>query len=513
MAFTVLADGSIRTDTVDEAVTLALAFKARVAPAAPAPKAAPAVSPGGVMRNGEGFRWFASLDGAKVDGPTFKTPGEAEASLAAFRETGVMPPMEERAPPGAGSVYRSGRYGWKWRVLQNGKFTRSPTFATKQAANESLMDFVCDDGSVPPAPPRAPYRCSKCGAVGHTAKRHDAVVGWAQREAPLDDRPAVVDDPSPGAGSVTANRKGWRWRMIVDGKLIVGPTVADKAEAARGLEFARAQHRPGPPRRQCRTCQEFGHDRRTCPTLVVLQAPAPLEIVTLVAAQLPPAAAEDLPTPSPGRGELLADQRGGVGDEPAAPPPSTKATQVHRPHACSACGMVGHNARGHAAHAAAVVSLAAAPVPEPTFSPPPEVVSGPAPPSARTRVRCSVCDDPGHRKDRCPTIPREPAPARKGATPPREIEASPELGPIVVARGDRFVVVEDFVEEERGIDWVGAEVWTATVPAGIAHEGYQEWTLRRDDGAEMLGHPQLHPFLRMARRPDAEALARVRAGG
>lgn len=51
----------------------------------------------------------------------------------------------------------------------------------------------------------------------------------------------------------------------------------------------------------------------------VLEAP-----VELVIAQPFPGAAEDLPTPPPGRGGLLDDQRGGAGDELAAPPLSAE---------------------------------------------------------------------------------------------------------------------------------------------------------------------------------------------
>jgi len=122
MAFTVLPDGSITTDSVDEAVELALA--------------------------------------------TLRRKHEPGINLI---ETKGPSPWRPNRPNGRGTIERSGRFGWRWSVMVRGKRSVGPTYRSRTEAEAALDKFV-DTGVMPPKQPRAPYRCSRCSG-DHTIKR------------------------------------------------------------------------------------------------------------------------------------------------------------------------------------------------------------------------------------------------------------------------------------------------------------------------------------------------------
>jgi hypothetical protein len=123
MAFTVLPDGSVRTDTVEEAVELALEISRR--------------------------------------------KSEAGANLI---EPKGPSPWKPNRPNGHGCIERSGRFGWRWSVMTAGKRHVGPTYGSRAEAEAELGKFI-ETGVMPPKPPRAPYRCRLCNQDGHTSRR------------------------------------------------------------------------------------------------------------------------------------------------------------------------------------------------------------------------------------------------------------------------------------------------------------------------------------------------------
>lgn len=97
---------------------------------------------------------------------------------------------------------------------------------------------------------------------------------------------------------------------------------------------------------------------------------------------------------------------------------------------------------------------------------------------------------PGHRRTTCGRAEKRAASAK-----------SPTYAPIVVSVGDRFLVVEDFAEEDErcGGPW-RADQEVVAIEMIREVDGYQEWCLRSDDSPgpgdwfESVGYPQLHPF-------------------
>jgi hypothetical protein len=97
------------------------------------------------------------------------------------------------------------------------------------------------------------------------------------------------------------------------------------------------------------------------------------------------------------------------------------------------------------------------------------------------RFECARCQAPGHS-----TKTHDEWAAREQVV----------VGPRTIAKGDRFVVVEDLAEEERPrVRWLTDEIWTAASRAAGEDEGFERWKMRRvPDGKTQIGHPQLTPF-------------------
>jgi hypothetical protein len=323
-------------------------------------------------------------------------------------------------------------------------------------------------GGIARAASLTPERRSEIGAVAATRGRTflaelEALAPWA------------------GALSVALRRiydlrrSGKEPREIAP---LVGNTVGAVSTSLsvirRRLKRARKAH-PDPPgaiepkrgRYRCGKCGEVGHTARRHDVISGLPR-AVLEVE-----QPPPARAEEPPTPSPGRGELLADQRGGPPDEPSAPAPVDPVK--HEGSVCENAQVAGSASSEDEEQEVAF----------PTMVAPGDTAEGDR---HLKRRRCKACGELGHNRRRCPTL---------GKTPAAPTEVDVLEAPIGVRPGDVFVVVEDFTEEEIGIVWIAADRWTAIAATGREVEGYAEWRLHNADGLSLPGHPQLHPFIRV----------------
>ena len=246
-----------------------------------------------------------------------------------------------------------------------------------------------------------------------------------------------------GRGTIEkSGRFGWRWSIMISRKRHVGPTYGSHKEALAALEkFVETGIMPPKPPRapyRCSVCLGDGHTKRRC-----------------------------------------------LGEDGAA---AAAVVEVQAP------------------------VLVAAPVVEMQTSVAEEEVE-----AARTlddgdlnlgkslslmkveKRKYSICDDAGHNANRCPTVPREPKPPKKGAKLAKEVVGVVFDGPIMISVGQQFVVVEDFVEEETGTRWSEGDLWTAIAPTGKSHpDGYDEWKMARGSLSQ-ISYPQLHPFLESSR--------------
>lgn len=112
---------------------------------------------------------------------------------------------------------------------------------------------------------------------------------------------------------------------------------------------------------------------------------------------------------------------------------------------------------------------------------------------------CAKCGGKGHSKRGCPAD-RQPAP---------DLPSAGESCVKLARAGDRFVVSEDF-DEEDGTTWIADDVWEAIEPTGETVAGHQQWRLRRaGDGADGVGFPGLHPFVPHDARASGRPLHQV----
>jgi hypothetical protein len=109
---------------------------------------------------------------------------------------------------------------------------------------------------------------------------------------------------------------------------------------------------------------------------------------------------------------------------------------------------------------------------------------------------CSVCGEPGHNRQRHRNDGPGPRPTGRAGRAAAKVRTAPIVAPFVPAAvrpGQRFVVGEDFEDEDLGGRLKADDVYEAVrkdIPGGLV------WHMRRvSDGAETTCVPSLWPFI------------------
>ena len=216
MAYRVLPDGSIETDTVEEAVELATVVASR-------------------RRN--------------------EASPKEESSGAENLMNSLWKPNR---PNGRGTIEKTGRFGWRWSIMISRKRHVGPTYGSHKEALAALEKFV-DTGIMPPKPPRAPYRCSVCLGDGHTKRRCSGKVEIcpATIQTPVaSTTPAASDAPAASAAPVEVKKLE-----------LVAASPKDESEVEDDLDLGKSMSRMKVERRRCSICDESDHQSNRCPTV------------------------------------------------------------------------------------------------------------------------------------------------------------------------------------------------------------------------------------------------------
>lgn len=235
------------------------------------------------------------------------------------------PAWKPNRPNGRGCIERNGKRGFRWTIMIQRKRHAGPTVGSEAAAEESLAEFL-STGVMPPRPPRAPYRCGRCDAEGHTARRCPTRDLPSERQAassapaaPVGVEPTELKKTEPDphstkvaslsaparvtAAAILAHRERVAAQKTAPEILPAGENItepekyyppaawnrSDPEEDLTDLDLG-VPELPAPPPVEatgrdtstvrCSACAKLGHNRRTCPMLhgtpVVVPAPLPV---------------------------------------------------------------------------------------------------------------------------------------------------------------------------------------------------------------------------------------------
>ena len=214
MAYRVLPDGSIKADTVEEAIELATVVAGR-------------------RKNEDSQR---------------ETSSGAENLMSSL--------WKPNRPNGRGTIEKTGRFGWRWSVMISRKRHVGPTYGSHEEALAALEKFV-DTGIMPPKQPRAPYRCSVCLGDGHTKKRCSGKVEICPATIQT---PAASATPAAPAAPVEVKKL-----ELVAASPAASPK--DESELEDDLDLEKSMSRMKVERRRCSICDGNDHQSNRCPTV------------------------------------------------------------------------------------------------------------------------------------------------------------------------------------------------------------------------------------------------------